>query len=177
MADHWDRLGALPPVPDPPQVRAAVLVPLWEDGEGGLRVVLTKRPDHMRTHAGDMVFPGGRLEVGETPVETALRESWEEIRLPPENVEVLGGLDPVTTRDRTNVIVPVVGRIDRPGRFVPDAREVELVIEPPVEDLLDEARWSQNEFVGHPLWFYEFPEGLLWGATAFMVRDLLRYLR
>ncbi len=177
MADVWDRLAALPPVPTPPGIRAAVLVPLFDDGAGDTRLVLTKRPDHMRTHAGDMVFPGGRLEAGEGPVEAALRESWEEIALPPAAVEVLGGLAPVTTRDQHNVIVPVVARIDRNVELVPDDREVELIVEPTIDELCDEERWSLDDFVGHTLWFFEFPEGVLWGATAFMVRDLLSYLR
>ncbi len=177
VADVWTRLSALPPVPTPPGIRAAVLVPLFDDAAGETRMILTKRPDHMRTHAGDMVFPGGRLEAGEGPVEAALRESWEEIALPPAAVEVIGGLEPVTTRDQANVIVPVVARIDRDVDLVPDDREVELIIEPTIAELIDEGRWVQDDFVGHPLWFYEFPEGILWGATAFMVRDLLDYLR
>ena len=179
--DHpfWERLRALPPVAAPERMKAAVLVPLYEDGDGDVRVVLTKRPAHMSTHAGDIVFPGGRVDDGDDgPEATAAREAWEEIALPPGSiVEVIGGLEPVTTRSAEMVIVPVVARIERPERLVPDLREVEVIIEPRLAELLDESRWSENDWYGHPLWFFEFPEGTLWGATAWMVRSLLSYLR
>ncbi|MEN8235124.1 MAG: CoA pyrophosphatase, partial [Actinomycetota bacterium] len=149
-----------------------------EDADGIPRVIFTRRPEHMRTHPGDVVFPGGGREEGEDFVTTAKREAWEEVRLPPENViEVLGGLTPVTTRSRTRLIVPVVARVIRPDVLVPDPAEVHSIIEPPIEHLLDESRWVTQEWYGHDLWFYEFEEGTLWGATAFMVRELLRYLR
>ena len=70
----------------------------YEDDRGDVRVVLTRRPDHMPTHPGDVVFPGGHREDGEEPISTATREAWEEIGLPIENViEVFGGLTPMTT--------------------------------------------------------------------------------
>jgi 8-oxo-dGTP pyrophosphatase MutT (NUDIX family) len=176
--DPWTALRALPPVTDPPGTEYAVLVPLYVDGDGVLRIILTKRPEHMPTHPGDVVFPGGHRMDGEDPVATALREAHEEIGLPTENVvEVLGGLTPVTTRDRTRPIVPVVVRIDRPADLVPDPREVDVIIEPPLADLLDEARWLQRDWFGHDLWFFEFEEGILWGATAFMMRELLGVVR
>lgn len=174
----WDQLSMLPPVANPPAARYAVLVPLYEDSEGTVRIVFTRRPEHMRTHPGDVVFPGGGKEGGEGPIDTAKREAWEEIRLPPDAVgAVLGGLTPVTTRNLQNLIVPVVARIERPDRFVPDPAEVESIIEPPVDHLLDEERWTTQQWYGHELWFYQFEEGTLWGATAFMVRELLEYLR
>lgn len=176
--DLWQRLTALPPVASPPDARYAVLVPMYTDPDGTDRIIFTRRPEHMRTHPGDVVFPGGGREKGEDPVATAKREAWEEIRLPPENVvEILGGLSPVTTRDRTRLIVPVVARIERPDELVPDPSEVHSIIEPPLDHLLDEDRWTTREWYRHELWFYEFEEGTLWGATAFMVQELLKYLR
>jgi len=176
--DVWKRLSALPPVASPSEARYAVLVPLYEDERGTPKIVLTRRPEHMRTHPGDVVFPGGGREQSEDPVATAEREAWEEVRLPPENVvEILGGLTPVTTRDQTRLIVPVVARIERPPELIPDPGEVEIIIEPTLEQLLDESRWMTRSWYGHDLWFYEFEEGTLWGATAFMVRELLEYLR
>ncbi len=154
-----------------------MLVPLYQDRSGQMRVVLTKRPETMRTHPGDVVFPGGGIEAGETPVEAALREAWEEIALDPGAVDVIGGLDPVTTKDRTNWIIPVVARIERPESFVADPAEVEVILEPTLAELLDEDHWRTSDWMGNQLWFYEFPEGMLWGATAFMVRDLLARLR
>jgi 8-oxo-dGTP pyrophosphatase MutT (NUDIX family) len=121
--ETWTLLQALPPVVDPPGAEYAVLVPLYTDDQGDVRVVLTRRPDHMPTHPGDIVFPGGHREAGEEPIATATREAWEEIGLPPQNIlEILGGLEPVTTRDRTKPIVPVVARIARPDEFVADPR-------------------------------------------------------
>ncbi|HHC08217.1 MAG TPA: CoA pyrophosphatase, partial [Actinobacteria bacterium] len=170
-------LEALGPVVDRPDARAAVLVPLYE-ADGGVRVILTRRPDEMRTHPGDVVFPGGRIEPGETPLDTALRETTEEIGLPPDHVvEILGGLEPLTTRDRERWIVPVVAKVRRPERLVPDPAEVAAIIEPTLVELMDETRWRRADWRGRPLWFFEFPEGTLWGATARMVRELLGYLR
>lgn len=176
--DTWATLRTLPPVIDPPGAEYAVLVPLYTDASGAIRVVLTKRPDDMPTHPGDVVFPGGHREDGEEPVATALREAWEEIGLPEENVmEIFGGLTPVTTRDRSRPIIPVVARINRPAELVPDHREVDVIIEPTLDELLDESRWAERPWFGHPLWFFEFEEGILWGATAFMMRELLDFLR
>ena len=179
MADLWEPLRGLGPVTRPASMKAAVLVPLYED-EGRLRVVLTRRPDHMPTHPGDVVFPGGRIEPGDGgPIDTALREAEEEIGLPPENVlEIFGGLQPMHTRSTEMVIVPVVARIERPAEFVPEPAEVEAVIEPTIDELLPDAGWRTSEWTtGHTMWFYEFPEGVLWGATAFMVRELLTHFR
>lgn len=177
MQAPWVPLDALPPVPHPDGMRAAVLVPLYEDG-AELRVVLTRRPDGMRTHAGDVVFPGGMIDPDDDgPVAAAIREAWEEVGIRPDGVEVIGGLPPVTTRSREMLIVPVVARIDRPAEFRIEPFEVDAVIEPTITDLLDDTAWTTQEWHGRTLWFYEFPEGTLWGATAFMVRTLLEFFR
>lgn len=176
--DIWDALSTLPPVEAPPDARYAVLVPIYDDDDGTTRLVFTVRPEHMRTHPGDVVFPGGAIEDGEDPIATAMRESWEEIKLPADNVvEILGGLQTLTTNDPDRVIVPVVARIERPDELVPDPDEVESIIEPRLEDLLDDSRWVTQDWQGFEMWFYEFDEGVMWGATAFMVRNLLRYLK
>ena len=154
-----------------------MLVPVYRDTDSQVRVILTRRPDHMRTHPGDVVFPGGRFEEGEGPEQTAKREACEEIGLPEDGVEIIGGLSPVTTRDPGNLIVPVVAKVRRPDRFVLQEEEVAAVIEPTVLDLLDEDRWRTSDWFGRTLWFYEFDEGILWGATAFMMREFLRILR
>ena len=123
-------------------------------------------------------FRGGNPECGEEPIATANRGAWEGSGLPRGDVlESLGGLEPVTTRNRAKPIVPVVARIERPAEFVADPREVDVIIEPTIKELLDESRWVTRDWFGHDLWFYEFPEGILWGATAFMMRELLDYFR
>ena len=176
MGTVWHPLDALGGVVSHKNPRAAVLVPLYEDGDR-LRVILTKRPDDMRTHAGDVVFPGGVIDNDEGPVAAAVREAEEEIGLPPENVQVLGGLSVVAPRDPTMVIVPVVARVERPDELVPEPGEVAAIIEPTLDELLDESRWKTRWWGPRRLWFYEFEEGTLWGATAFMMRELLGYFR
>jgi 8-oxo-dGTP pyrophosphatase MutT (NUDIX family) len=177
VLDVWTRLGALQPVRYPAEAKSAVLVPLYRDEDLAVRVVLTKRPEHMRTHPGDVVFPGGRLETGETPEQTAIREANEEIGLPPEGVDVIGGLTPTTTRNRSNLIVPVVAKVIRPPAWEVQRQEVAAVIEPKVLEMLDESRWRTSRWFGRKMWFYEFDEGILWGATAFMMREFLGVLR
>ena len=179
MTALWAPMVALPPVPVPDRIKAAVLVPLYED-EGRLRIVLTRRPDHMPTHPGDVVFPGGMMEPDdEGPVDTAMREAYEEIGLPRENVvEILGGLQPTHTRSAEMLIVPVVARIERPIQFTSQLTEVEAILEPAIDELLPDANWRTSEWTaGRTLWFYDFPEGILWGTTAGMVRELLSYFR
>ena len=179
MPARWEALDALPPVATPLGMKAAVLVPIYESG-GALRLIMTRRPDDMRSHPGDVVFPGGMIDPGDGgPVDTAMREATEEVGLERADVvAILGGLAPVHTRSVTMQIVPVVARVRRPAQFVIQAEEVSAILEPAVDDLLDDTRW-QTRFWGpdRRMWFYEFPEGVLWGATAVMVRDLLGYFR
>ena len=177
MRDFWQRIDSLADVPTPRRARAAVLVPLYEDTAGDVRVILTRRPDWMRTHPGDVVFPGGRIEKGETIVATAVREAEEEIGLDGREVDVRGGLPAVTTRDPRNLIVPVVARVARPAEFVLEQSEVAAVIEPRMVDLLDDGQWRTSRWLGRTMWFYDFPEGTMWGATAFMMRNLIKHLR
>jgi 8-oxo-dGTP pyrophosphatase MutT (NUDIX family) len=160
-------------------MRAAVLVPIYE-ADGRLHLIMTRRPDDMRSHPGDVVFPGGMIDPADAgPVETALREAAEEVGLAGDDVlEILGGLGAVHTRSVTMQIVPVVARVRRPERFVTQPEEVAAVLEPAIDDLLDESRWQTRFWgQGRQMWFYEFPEGVLWGATAFMVQDLLGHFR
>lgn len=179
MPARWDSLAALDPVRSDPGMKAAVLVPIYEQ-DGVLRLIMTRRPDDMRSHPGDVVFPGGMIDPGDDgPIGTARREAAEEVGLTGEHVlAILGGLAPVHTRSVTMRIVPVVARVRRPERFVLQTEEVAAVIEPAIDDLLDDDRWHTRFWgPGRRMWFYEFPEGVLWGATAMMVRDLLGYFR
>jgi 8-oxo-dGTP pyrophosphatase MutT (NUDIX family) len=178
MVEIWERLTRLPPVSNTPDGQAAVLVPLYEDDAGDVRLVLTKRHDWMRTHAGDVVFPGGKIDdEDEGPIAAALREAWEEVRIPVAAVEVIGGLQTIQPGPQGLLVVPVVARIQRPDELHPHPDEVDVIIEPTLTELLDDSSWQQRPLYGRDLWFYEFPEGTLWGATAFMVRELLDYLR
>ena len=178
MPSLWDPLTALAPVAPVRGMHAAVLVPIYEEA-GALRLIMTRRPDEMRRHPGDVVFPGGMIEPGDDgPTAAAIRETTEEIGLPAENVrEILGALEPVNARAATLRIVPIVARVDRPVTLVPHPGEVAAIIEPRIADLLRDEDWRTSNWGGHTMWFYEFDEGVLWGATARMVRNLLGLFR
>jgi 8-oxo-dGTP pyrophosphatase MutT (NUDIX family) len=152
--------------------RAAVLVPLFVDGSS-LRMVLTKRPLHMPTHAGDLAFPGGKPQPGEGPVDTALREADEEVGIRPADVEVLGFLPDIHTVTYTRMVVPVVGRLQSVPRLVPDPGEVDKVLLPEVDMFREEAAWRTEYWDDRPVHFFPIGEEILWGATARMVRQLV----
>lgn len=166
--------GVVPGVPDVAEgVFAAVLVPLYER-EGALRVLFTKRPMHMPTHKGDLAFPGGKPHPGDGgPVGTALREAEEEVGIDPTSVRILGHLEPIHTVEYLRYVIPVVGLVEPTPALRPDPSEVELVLEPAVEDLADPSTWFFQSWSGHHVWFREIGAEVLWGATAMMTRRLL----
>ena len=162
--------------PYPPNGRdqAAVLIALYDDPNGDTRLILTKRPDTMPTHAGHIAFPGGRPDPGDDgPRGTALREAHEEVGLPPDDVEVIGFLPPIDTVQFKLLVVPVVGLLPKVPTLFPSAREVVKVFHPRLEDLADESRWTTETFREHRIWFYDLEGESLWGATAMMTRRLL----
>jgi 8-oxo-dGTP pyrophosphatase MutT (NUDIX family) len=159
---------------------AAVLVPLVERPEG-LSVLLTKRPDTMRQHAGQVAFPGGRCDPGETPWETALREAEEEIGLDPALVDLAGLCSPYQTGTGYHV-TPVVGFV-RPETMTltmnPD--EVAVIFETPFGFLMDPTNYDQQEREtpdGQRRRFYAmtWEDQYIWGATAGMLRALYQRL-
>lgn len=153
---------------------AAVLAPLYTDSDGDVRIVLTKRPETMPTHAGHLAFPGGRPDPGDDgPVSTALREAYEEVGITPSSVEVLGFLPPVDTVSFSLMVVPIVGRLATQPVLVPSPREVAKILEPRLVDLADEAGWRSEDWRGRKVWFYEIEGETLWGATAWMTRTML----
>lgn len=154
---------------------AAVLVPLVERPQG-LSVLLTRRSDTLRNHSGQVAFPGGRCDPGETPWGTALREAQEEVGLDPAFVRLAGLGDPYETVTRY-VVTPVVGFV-RPGFVVsPAEAEVAEVFEVPFAWLMDAANHELREGVapdGTPRRYYVMPHDgrMIWGATAGMLRAL-----
>ena len=153
---------------------AAVLIPLYEDAAGDIRVVLTKRPDTMPTHAGHLAFPGGRADPGDSgPVDTALREAFEEVGIPASDVDVLGFLPTIHTVEFSLLVVPVVGRLAGVPALVPSEREVAMVLEPRLVDLAEPDRWRLELWKGRRIWFYDLDGEILWGATASMMRQLI----
>ncbi len=167
----WDSIKLLDSYPDGDQLMAAVLAPLYEDDDGQVRVVLTKRPDSMPTHAGHIAFPGGRPDPADNgPVDTALREAYEEVGIEPAQVEVLGFLPPIDTVEFSLLVVPVVGRVSTPLGLVPSEREVAKVYTPLLSDLADASRWWSIPWKEWEVWYYDLEGNTLWGATARMVR-------
>lgn len=171
----WDRLHLLdePPKRDE-RPMAAVLAPLFEDENGLVRVILTKRPDTMPTHAGHIAFPGGRPEPEDGgPVGTALREAYEEVGIDADQVDILGFLPVHDTVEFSLLVVPVVARIRTPLDLVPSEREVVKVYTPLLADLAAEDRWWHVPVNDYRVWYYDLEGDTLWGATARMVRNML----
>ncbi len=158
---------------------AAVLVPLVEH-EAGVTVVFTRRADTLRAHTGQIAFPGGRSDPGETPWATALRESHEEIGLESSFVTVAGLSSTYQTRTGYD-ITPVVGFV-RPGfQLTPNPDEVADVFEVPFAFLMEPGnheRQFREQADGLRRYFYamSYEDRLIWGATAGMVRVLYERL-
>jgi 8-oxo-dGTP pyrophosphatase MutT (NUDIX family) len=158
---------------------AAVLIPIVAH-HAGLTVLFTQRTTHLKSHSGQVSFPGGRAEPGDASAEfTALREAGEEIGLPEDRVEILARLPDYHTRTGYRV-TPVIGLLTPPLELAPDPREVAEVFEVPLKFFLD-ARNRQRrtrEFQGQTVGFYVFEhEGhVIWGATAGMLVNLYRML-
>jgi 8-oxo-dGTP pyrophosphatase MutT (NUDIX family) len=159
-------------------VRAsAVLAPLFDEA-GEAHVVLTRRAQHLRSHRGEVSFPGGGEEPDDVDLRaTALREASEETGLDPASVEVIGELDHLQTITSRSFIVPFVGAL--PGRpaLQPNPHEVERILFVPLSELLDdgvfrEERWGLAP-MDRPIWFFEIEGDTVWGATAAMLRNLL----
>ena len=153
---------------------AAVLVPLIER-PAGLTVLLTKRAETLRQHTGQVAFPGGRCDAGETPIETALREAEEEIGLDRRLVEPVGLLTPYETITRYDV-TPVVAFVKPGFSLTLSAAEVESAFEAPFAWLMDatnhERQFREPTAGGPKRYFYAMPFGdyYIWGATAGMLR-------
>jgi len=162
---------------------AAVLVPLVQR-EAGLNLLLTRRTDHLRDHAGQISFPGGRVEPeDEGPVATALRETEEEIGLARRHIEVIGQL-PVYATVTAFQVTPVVALVEPGFTLRLDAFEVAEAFEVPLAFLMNPAhhRHHRFEFAGAERRFLSMPwqgagrEYFIWGATAAMLRNLYRLL-
>lgn len=154
---------------------AAVLFPIVVR-DTGHTVMLTQRTAHLRDHAGQISFPGGRVEADDlSPTHTALRETEEEVGLSRERVEILGFLPEYRTGTGFRV-TPVVGLVHPPFDLQPDPFEVAEVFEVPLAFLLDPGNHQRHEmhYRGALRQYFAMPYGdyFIWGATAGMIRSL-----
>jgi 8-oxo-dGTP pyrophosphatase MutT (NUDIX family) len=170
---------------DPTSRPAAVLVALFDAG-GEARVVLTVRSSRLRSHRGEVAFPGGRLDPGEGIDDAALREASEEVGLDPASVTVVGHLTPMPTVSSNTLMTPVVATLDARPDLVPGPDEVDRVFDVALADLLEdrvfrEEWWAIPGRPGadgqaggeFPVWFFEAGGEIIWGATARVLTELL----
>ena len=171
--DHNLNPGLDPP--GEPLICAAVLVPIV-DRPDGLTVLLTQRTDHLRDHAGQVSFPGGRVEPSDVDHEAAaLRETQEEIGLSADRIDLVGRLDRYVTRTGYEVI-PVIGFVNPPFTVKPDPFEVAEIFEVPLRFLADPENHQRHSrfYNGTRREFYAMPYNgyYIWGATAGMIVNL-----
>ena len=158
-------------------IAAAVLIAVTDRPDPG--VILTVRREHLRTHAGQIAFPGGRLDPGEDAVAAALREAQEELLLDPAAVFVAGSIEPYRTVT-SYVVTPVLGVVPPDLPLHPHEHEVADWFEAPLAYLLDPANQHRRSalFQGRTRHYYEivWEDRRIWGATAAMIVNLGRRL-
>ena len=161
---------------------AAVLVAMFEEA-GEVRMILTKRPDTLPTHQGQIAFPGGKFDPGvdRSLVSTALREAHEEIGLDPATVRIVAELDHIGTVVSSFAIAPFVGLLASRPRVAPAPGEVTSVFDVALSELLHddtwrEERWDMPWVHDADMPFYELPGETVWGATARIITNLLVHL-
>jgi 8-oxo-dGTP pyrophosphatase MutT (NUDIX family) len=172
-------LGARPKrhIEDASRIPSAVLIPLYENA-GSYHIVFIKRTDTVKAHKGQISFPGGTCEKEDSSLlETALRESYEEIGLKEADVEILGELDDELTTTSNYIVAPFVGLIPWPYRFVKNRQEVDEILKIPLTALLDKdcLKLDTEVLNGKELSSYAYHHDgrVIWGATA---RILYKFL-
>lgn len=163
---------------------SAVLAALWEE-DGEARVLLTRRTAWLRSHSGQVAFPGGRVEPGETLVEAALREAQEEVGLDPSTVEVIGQLSRMHTISSGAGIFPFVGVLPGRPQVEPNPDEVDRVFDVALGELMAEGVFHEEIWgipsdsglgTERPIYFFDVAGETVWGATARMLYELLLLL-
>lgn len=157
----------------------AVLIALFEE-HGEARVLFERRSNALRRHRGEVSFPGGRVEAGESPVDAALREAHEEVGLDPSTVEVLGWLEPLRTYSGVSVIRPYVGMLEARPELTVAPAEVAYTFDVALAELLGdgvfrEEQWRREADDGVAyVTIYVFDAGgeTIWGATARILAEL-----
>jgi 8-oxo-dGTP pyrophosphatase MutT (NUDIX family) len=161
-------------VPGP--VPAAVLIPLYMK-EGECHLLFTKRTEHLNHHRGEISFPGGACHPADTDRrQTALRETWEEVGILPEDVEILGGLDDFYSI-HNYLVTPYVGVFPADYPLTINRGEIERVIEVPLSHLLKPEIFRAEDWSWkgrtQPVYFYRYREDEIWGLTAAILKQFL----
>lgn len=164
-----------PALIDRPLIDAAVLIGVVERGEGA-QVILTQRTANLRTHSGQIAFPGGRIDVGDaSPERAALRETEEEIGVPGTAIELIGRL-PYYVSGSGFRVAPVLGVVDPIARYRPNPAEVASTFEVPLAFLLDPANHRRESLIvqgrERHFWVMHYRDRRIWGLTAGIIRGL-----
>jgi 8-oxo-dGTP pyrophosphatase MutT (NUDIX family) len=160
----------------PPFSHAAVLVPLFQKGED-CHLLFTKRSEEVKYHKGEISFPGGVVDEGDSELEeTALREAFEEIGLKENDVQIIGVLDDIVTITEF-IVTPIVGLFPYPYPLKISEVEIAELIEVPLSFLLDEKCFSEREIIrGNQMevvYAYQYEKHIIWGATARILKQFL----
>lgn len=177
IASITDR-SASPVLPPFPDARHSAVLVVLHDGPCGPEALFTKRSMALRNHRGEISFPGGRLEPGESPIDAAVRESWEEVGLDPSLVEIHGELDHLATVVSRSHIVPIVATVAERPVLSAAEDEVDRILWVPLAELA-RADTFREEWWGvppleRPIFFFELDDETIWGATGRMLHQLLR---
>ncbi len=157
---------------------AGVLIPVINRANTGLNLLLTQRSAELKNHAGQISFPGGRMEQNDADIGvTALRETHEEVGIRPDQVTVIGYLEPMPTITGY-AVTPIVGLVDETVELDIDQTEVEFTFEVPLSFLLDDGnrRTVDRDLYGQkvPMMEFQFEGHRIWGATAFIIIEFIK---
>jgi 8-oxo-dGTP pyrophosphatase MutT (NUDIX family) len=169
--------NALEQTPPPVGSRAsAVLVPIF-DGPSGPEVVLTRRSQVLTSHKGEVSFPGGRVDAGETFIQAAIREAYEEINLEPSHVQVIGEMNSLSTYVSNSHIVPVLAYLETPPSMTAVNAEVDRVFSVALTELVRDDTYVEEHWGTppnqHQIHFFHLDDETVWGATGKMLHQLI----
>lgn len=160
----------------PQHRRAAVLLPLVRDDDGEYSLVFSRRAETLAAHSGQIAFPGGSVEPGETLERAVVRETEEEVGIPASSVELIGRLDDLITNSGF-LVAPYCGLVHERVEYVMQQSEVAEVFEVPIAALLDasqpEVRYVPFRKKRYPAYFYHYREYEIWGLTGRIVKAFL----
>ena len=164
-----------------PAKPGSVLILLYEE-KGQVMFPLTKRPEYLGTHGGQISLPGGKTEGAETRIETALREAEEEIGVPASKVQILGLLTEFFVIPSNFLITPVIGYLNEVPDFKPDSKEVKKIIYTSLNDLLRDGAVQTKEIMAGNMFpmsapHFEIENEIVWGATAMMLNEFRMVVR